>query len=134
MASNRTINNTVYTCEKLPADQGLAFFLRTSKVLEPAKDLLMFVLSGGGTDEEVLAGFFRFVKDMDAAQVHALVIDAASHCRTEGNQPVVIGILTLTELLQVAQYCLEVQFRDFLADSAVGTFYTAPPPQGEPSA
>lgn len=118
--AEKVINGATYSCEKLSADPGLALLLRCLKLGAPIASLLQE--EDSATDD---GGFFlravtACLTDLDAVGVHKLCMDLAKMCKADG-EPVVIGVKPQDtfELLQVAAFCLEVQFGDFFGDAGV---------------
>ena len=107
MTAEREIGGVVYTCEKLPAEPAFKLFLRATKTLEAAEGLLEAIIFGGD-DLDVVRNLFAFARECNEEKVHALVMDLYRLPKGEG-EPEGIG-----DLLKVAQFALEVNYRDFL--------------------
>jgi hypothetical protein len=121
--ADKEINGVTYTCRKLPADPGLYLFLRVLKVFEPAHTVFISVVSGQ-SDEILIEDFFTFVRGMDPAAVHKILLECVGHCQVDGLQAVPgVNPETMHELIKVAAWFLEVQYRDFLAESPLGAFF-----------
>ena len=109
-ASQREIGGVVYTCEKLPAEPAFKLFLRATKTLEAAEGLLEAVIFGGD-DLDVLRNLFVFARECDEEKVHALVTELYRLPKGDGEPD---GI---ADLLKLAQFALEVNYKDFLGGS-----------------
>jgi hypothetical protein len=114
MAHERKIGGTVFRCEELPAVDGLKLFKRASKLLGP--DGLAAVrdgLKGNRAAEEFLV--MAISQDVDGEELIALMVALAEMC-TVGSDPCVVGVkpTSMIETIEVAFFCLEVQFKDFL--------------------
>jgi len=125
MASERKIGGVVYRCDKVPADQGLALFGRASKVL--GVDSLAIIRDGSDRTkamEEYLV--LALGQGGDPADLAGLIADLVGMC-TAGPDPCVIGVKpeSMEDTVEVAFWCLEVQFKSFLAVAL------SPPPPSE---
>ncbi len=115
--AEKIINGVTYSCTQLTADPGLALLLRCLKLGAPLAQLFQ---EGDSTNDD--GGFFlraltACLTDLDAAGVHRLCLDLVKLCKADG-EPVVVGVKPAgtLELLQVAAFCLEVQFGDFFGE------------------
>lgn len=116
--AEKIINGVTYSCEKLPADPGLALLLRCLKLGAPIASLLQENDSAHDDGGFFLRAVTACLTDLDAVGVHKLCIDLAKMCKAD-SEPVVVGVkpADTMELLQVAAFCLEVQFGDFFGDA-----------------
>lgn len=119
MASEKKIGSVVYRSDILPAEQGLDLFLRVTKVFKAAPDLMGLIANGSSTDDA--PGAFMalvFSDDLDRAETKQLLTDLVSTCRV-GSDPAIIGVKPekMVEVIKVAWFAMEVQFKDFLAES-----------------
>lgn len=109
--TEREIGGTLYTCAPLPAEPGLALFLRVSTTLSSARGLFEAIALGDDTPG-LINEFFAFAAEMDAVVVHALVVElAALPRRADGAKP---EPADMKELLELAFFAIGVQFSDFL--------------------
>jgi hypothetical protein len=118
----REIGGVTYICKKMPAEAGLALFLRVSRTLSGARGLFE-AIALGDTDFELLNQFFDFTEKMDPADVQALVVDLAKlPTKEDGSPPEAADI---RELLELAFFAIGVNFHDFLPVSPSGMFIRA---------
>lgn len=119
MASERKIGATVYRCEKLPAEEGLDLFLRVTKLFRVMPDLLGSIVAKDASQVAV-STFMAVVlsDDVDRAEAKRLLMDLVQTC-TVGSDPCVVGVkpADMADVVKVAWFALEVNFRDFLAES-----------------
>lgn len=121
MAAERKIGGNVYRAEQLPAEQGLDLFLRVTKVFKSAPELMGLIANGGSTDDA--PGSFMalvFSDDLDRQETKDLLTELVQTCRV-GSDPCIIGVKPekMAEVIKVAWFAMEVQFKDFLAESLV---------------
>lgn len=120
MAAERKIGGTVYKCEKLPASEGLPLFLRVTKFLQSAPTVTAGLASGKG---DAGAAFLTIcmTSDADPAETQQLLTDLAQSCTT-GGDPCVVGVKpqSMEDLIAVAWFAMEVNFKSFLAASLPG--------------
>lgn len=124
MASERKINGTIYRSDMLAAEQGLELFLRVTKVFKAAPEL-MGALASGSSDQTAPGRFMALVfsDDLDRQETGELLKDLVATCnyhsKSGGIEPCIIGIHPekLADVVKVAWFALEVQFKDFLAES-----------------
>jgi hypothetical protein len=119
MASERKIGGSVYRCDKLPADEALKLFARVAKLfrIEPE---LMGSIAMANAERAAPAVFVSLVlqDQTDGESTHALMVDLAQTCFA-GTDQCVVGVkpADLKDLVQVAWFAMEVNFKDFLSGS-----------------
>lgn len=111
MRSEREINGTTFTCDELPAEQGLSLLVRFMRVAGPAAGVLEAAIRDG-MNSDVLRELAGFMARADATEVEKLIIDLAGLCRRdeEAAKPANLG-----EMLSLAEFALEAQFQSFFA-------------------
>ncbi|GJE77286.1 hypothetical protein BGCPKDLD_3889 [Methylorubrum suomiense] len=117
--AERKIGGVVYRCEKVPADQGIALFGRASKVL--GVDSLAIIRDGSNRAkamEEYLV--LALSPNGNPTELAALIAELVGMCQAHGGggyDPCVIGVKpeSMEDAVEVAFWCLEVQFRSFLS-------------------
>ena len=117
MATERKIGSHVYRCDKMPAAEGLAMLLRVTKFFRAAPAMLESVVKN--TEEGKSAFLVLCLSgDIDPAETQKLLTDLVESCTT-GSDPCVVGVkpATMDEMIPVAWFALEVNFKDFLAGS-----------------
>lgn len=115
MASERKIGGTVFRCEKVAAEEGLALFGRVTRLLGP--DTLAAVRDG--TDRKKASEEYMVLAlqpDVDAKDLTQLIVDLAQMCMV-GSDQCVVGVKpsSMEDTIEVAFFALEVQFKSFLA-------------------
>ena len=115
MASERKIGGTVFRCEKVPAEEGLALFGRVTRLLGP--DTLAAIRDG--TDRTKASEEYMVLAlqpEVDSAELTRLIVDLAQMC-TAGSDQCVVGVkpASMEDAIEVAFFALEVQFKSFLA-------------------
>lgn len=115
MASERKIGGTVFRCEKVPAEEGLALFARVTKLLGP--DTLAAIRDG--TDRTKASEEYMVLAlqpEVDSSDLTRLIVDLAQMC-TVGPDQCVVGVkpASMEDTIEVAFFALEVQFKSFLA-------------------
>ncbi|GJE77249.1 phage tail assembly chaperone [Methylorubrum suomiense] len=124
MAAERKINGNLYRSDMLPAEQGLELFLRVTKVFKAAPEL-MGALAAGKSDQDAPGRFMALVfsDDLDRQETGELLKDLVRTCQykapSAGYEECIIGIRPekLAEVVKVAWFAMEVQFKDFLSES-----------------
>ncbi|TNC14922.1 hypothetical protein FF100_04930 [Methylobacterium terricola] len=116
MATERKIGPHVYRCEKLPAEPAIRLFLRVSKFFENAPEMMASVAFGGESSRAAFIAVALGGVDPDEAQ--GLLRELAETCTT-GGDPCVVGVKPqgMTDLIDVAWFAMEAQFKDFLVAS-----------------
>lgn len=127
--TEREIGGTFYRCAKLPAEPGLALFLRVSAELSAARGLFEAIALGDeAATETLIAEFFAFTSVMNADRVHALIVELAALPRkADGEKPEPVD---MRELLELAFFAIGVQFAGFLP-VGLGAMFPENPPEGE---
>ena len=103
MAVERKINGVVYRCNKQPASEGLALFLRVTKLFRSAPAMLESIVKN--PDEGPSAFLVLCLSgDMDAEETRSLLSDLVGLCSV-GNDPCVPGIKpeSLKDMVAVAE-------------------------------
>lgn len=119
MASERKIGGVVYRCDKLPASEGLKLFFRVTQFFKSAPEM-MGSLAIAGADKTAINAFLIVAlgDETDGEKAHDLLVDLAQLCN-DGKDPCVVGVkpASIDDLIQVAWFAMEVNFRDFLSGS-----------------
>lgn len=115
--ADREIGGQSYSCQPLPAVQGLSLLTRVLQVLGPAAGMLESALRNGA-DAEIFRELARFMAGADKKEIEALVLDLAALCK-QGDAKAEPA--TLNELLRLAVFALEVQFGSFFEESLAGS-------------
>ncbi|KMO21615.1 phage tail assembly chaperone [Methylobacterium platani] len=117
MASERKIGAHVYRCEKLPATEGLPLLLRVTRFFGAAPAMLLSIVSNASDAPSAFLATCMGT-DVDPSETQALLTDLAQSCTTGGN-PCVVGVKpqSIEDLVSVAWFALEVNFKDFLVAS-----------------
>ena len=113
---SHTINGTLFTCEMLPAEQGLDLLMRFMRVAGPAAGVLEAAIRDGA-NADVLRELAGFMARADVDEVRKLVLELAKLCKRDG-EPAQAS--NLGELLKLAAFALEVQFADFFDENLAG--------------
>lgn len=115
--ATRMIGDATFACETLPAIQGLNLLGRVMEALGPAAGILEAAIRGGA-DADVLRELARFVSSADKQAVESLILELAGLCTRDGAKA---EPATLSELLRLAAFALEVQFGSFFEESLAGS-------------
>ena len=119
MTTERKIGAHVYRCDKLPASEGLKLFLRVTRFFTAAPAMMASVATGSA-DKQAMSAFVTIALSdaLIADEAHDLLVELAQNCRV-GADPCIVGVKPagLDDLIQVAWFAMEVNFRDFLAAS-----------------
>lgn len=108
----REINGHLYVCEKLPAEAGLALFLRVSAAFSDAQGLFEAIALDAG-ESDLIREFFTFAKGMDPKVIHPLIMELARLPKpAEGGQAP--DDLDLQALVELAFFAIGVNFGGFL--------------------
>lgn len=120
MATERKIGNVVYRCDKLPASDGLKMFMRVTSFFKAAPDMMASIASANA-NKVAISAFLGLVLSVDAStddtdKHHDLLVDLAQLC-TDGKDQCVVGVKPagIEDLIQVAWFAMEVNFKDFLS-------------------
>lgn len=113
---SRTINGTLFTCEMLPAEQGLDLLMRFMRVAGPAAGVLEAAIRDGA-NADVLRELAGFMARADVDEVRKLVLELAKLCKRDGEPA---QAANLGELLKLAAFALEAQFADFFDENLAG--------------
>lgn len=114
--AEREINGTLFTCEMLPAEQGLDLLMRFMRVAGPAAGVLEAAIRDGA-NVDVLRELAGFMARADSEAVGKLVLDLAKVCKRDGEPA---QAANLAELLKLAAFALEAQFGDFFGEHLAG--------------
>lgn len=114
--AEREIGGVVYTCEPLPAEQGLSLLMRFMRIAGPAAGILETAIRDGA-NLEVLHALAGFMSRADTVEVEKLILELARLCRDGGEQA---KAPNLGALLRLAAFALEAQFADFFDESLAG--------------
>lgn len=119
MAAEIKIGANVYRCEKLPASEALKLFMRVTRFFTAAPAMMASVATGSA-DKQAMSAFVTIALS-DASnpdETHDLLVDLAQMCTIKG-EACIVGVkpADLQELIQVAWFAMEVNFKDFLAAS-----------------
>lgn len=121
MAAERKIGATVYRCEKLPAEQGLDLFLRVTKLFRVMPDLLGSIVAKDAS-KVAISTFMAVVlsDELDRDEAKRLLIELVQTCQV-GSDPCIVGVkpADMSDVVKVAWFAMEAQFKDFLAESLV---------------
>jgi hypothetical protein len=119
MATERKIGGVVYRCDPLPAEQALDMLLRVSKFFAAYPEAIGSITTGT-SDADAPGAFLPIAMSggLDDGETKRLMVDLVQTCRT-GNDPCVVGVKPqgLVDLLAVAWFAMEVNFKDFLSAS-----------------
>lgn len=110
--NEREINGHLYVCEKLPAEPGLALFLRTSTAFADAQGLFEAIALDTG-DADLIRQFFAFARGIDPKVIHPLIMDLARLPKPVEGGPVPDD-LDLQALVELAFFAIGVNFGSFL--------------------
>jgi hypothetical protein len=122
--AERKIGSDTYRFEKLNAFEGLRLAGRVIKFLGPAWGYIDRMFNGdeAARDAGALLAIAATVKDLDVDQLVAFLEELTRYCQIKLNgayEPLLPSHLqTEVEILQVAMFVLEVQFKDFFAAAA----------------
>ena len=112
----REIGGVTYTCEPLPAEQGLSLLMRFMRIAGPAAGILETAIRDGA-DLEVLHALAGFMARADTAEVEKLILELSRLCKVDNEQA---KAPNLGALLRLAAFALEAQFADFFDESLAG--------------
>jgi hypothetical protein len=127
MATERKIGNVVYRCDKLPASDGLKMFSRVTRLFREDPGMISSI-AFSGAEKRAPAAFLRIalMDEGDGESIHDLLVDLAQLC-TDGKDQCVVGVkpAQMEDLIQVAWFAMEVNFKDFLSASMEGVLEPA---------
>lgn len=114
MAAEKKFGTRVFRCDKVPAVDGLKLLKRCSAILGP--DGLAAIrdgVDGKRASEEFLV--LATSPTVDATELSALLTDLTSLCTVKGDPCIIdVHIEGMGQLVEVAFWVMEVQFKDFL--------------------
>lgn len=120
MAAERKIGGIVYRCDKLPASDGLKLFMRVTSFFKAAPDM-MASIAAANANKVAISAFLGLVLSSGASsdetdKHHDLLVNLAELCMT-GTDQCVVGVKPagIEDLIQVAWFAMEVNFKDFLS-------------------
>lgn len=119
MATERKIGREVYRCEKVSASDGFKLFLRVVRLFREAPDM-MGSLMKGDAEKKGAQAFMVLALGQEGLDegAHDLLVELAEKCTVKG-EPCIVGhhLTEIEDLIQVAWFAMEVNFKDFLAAS-----------------
>lgn len=108
MTTTREIAGIEFACDKLPGDEGLALFLRTSAALRSARGLFT-AIAEQAEEGRLIHEFFEFTRDMDPAVIHPLIMELSRLPKPADGRAYPDG-LDLQVILELAFFGTAVNF------------------------